>query len=234
MEQDILMNQIKVELQESMGSDRSIANAAWTSSFDKEKREARTDEDVKRVIKLLADSKHSVPFESVIFRFWFRLPIATDRQLMTHRIASHSGLSGRYRTVPTDFLMMPKDVTNILDKVEKYCPIANEYFEICENANYNYKDNVGKLKAAEKEGKISNSEFKRAREFLRGQLPQHNMTERTTVMNLRSFSNFIKLRLKFDAQPEIRYLAEQMLNVVKKSNICPHALEALERNNWVI
>ena len=82
-----MTSQIKVELQEVMGSDKAIANAAWTSSFDYEKKKARNEEDIKRVVNLLADEKHSVPFESVVFRFWMRLPIAIDRQLMTHRIA---------------------------------------------------------------------------------------------------------------------------------------------------
>ena len=35
------MTQIKVELQETMGSDLSIANAAWTSTYDKDKREIK-------------------------------------------------------------------------------------------------------------------------------------------------------------------------------------------------
>lgn len=237
-----MSDQIKVELQESLGSDRSIANSAWTSSFDKEKRDARTDEDVKRVVNMLADSKHSVPFESVVFRFWFRLPIATDRQLMTHRIASHSGLSGRYRTVPTDYLQMPEEVKEIFRKSN---PKDNnwkwdgqdfiiKYVDICEQANNEYINIVDVLKEAKENKQITNEEYKRAREFARGILPQHNMTERTTVMNLRSFANFIKLRNKPEAQPEIRDLAQKMLESVKASGVCPIAIEALERNNWVI
>src|SRR5579864_3446203 len=103
------MSKILVELQETMGSDRSIANAAWTSSFDKEKREARTDQQVADIVSRLAKDGHSTPFESVIFRFWMRIPIFTDRQHMTHRIASHNGLSGRYRTMPTDYFDLPDD-----------------------------------------------------------------------------------------------------------------------------
>jgi len=111
------MDQIKVELQDFMGGDRAIAEAAWTSSKDNQNRTNRPEEDVARVVNMLADYKHSVPFESVIFRFWIRMPIAVDRQFMTHRIGSHSGMSGRYRTMPSEFLDVPKDVYNILSKV---------------------------------------------------------------------------------------------------------------------
>ena len=75
--------EIKVELQGVFGDDRWIAEAAWTSSLKQENKALRTDEDVKRVINLLANEKHSVPFESVVFRFWIRMPISTDRQLFT-------------------------------------------------------------------------------------------------------------------------------------------------------
>ena len=60
------------------------------------------------------------------------------------------------------------------------------------------------------------------------------MTERVTIINLRSFCNFMKLRNKPNAQPEIRYLAEQMLKEVKAKNVCPIAIEILEKNDWII
>jgi thymidylate synthase ThyX len=60
------------------------------------------------------------------------------------------------------------------------------------------------------------------------------MTERVTVMNLRSFSNYYKLRSKSDAQPEIRQIAELMLESIIEKNICPIAIKALSDNNWSI
>lgn len=234
------MKQIKVELQETMGSDRSVADAAWTSSIDYQKKKARTDEDVKRIIKMLADNKHSVPFESVVFRFWIKLPIQTDRQLMTHRLQSASGMSGRYRTMPNEYLDVPEDVEATMGKfVAKYDnPAAVEqdlfqsYYDLCGFANEYYQMAIQSAKKAEKAGQITNHEYKRFREFYRGILPQNNMTERVTTMNLRSFANFIKLRLSPHAQPEIRYVAEQMLQAVKSANVCPQAIEYLEQNGW--
>jgi flavin-dependent thymidylate synthase len=228
------MKDIKVELQEWMGSDRKIAEAAWTSSFDLEKKLARNDDDVKRVVNLLADSKHSVPFESVIFRFWIKLPIQIDRQHMTHRIGSHSGMSGRYRTMPSEFQEVPNDIKAILTKHAHYYDYVEEYNERCEKANTSYNLMVSELKQSENAGRISNKEMKRAREFFRGMLPQNNMTERVTVMNLRSFANYYKLRSKPDAQPEIQHISNLMLEQVRQKNICPIAIEALEKNSWAI
>ena len=228
------MTKIEVELQDTMGSDRAIAEAAWTSSKDNENRLDRPEKDVARVVNMLADYKHSVPFESVIFRFWIRMPIAIDRQLMTHRIASHSGMSGRYRTMPSDFYDVPQDVFDILVNVPDGSKRIEEYKSLCVATNVWYQEAITKLRTDRDNGMIDGVEFKRVREFFRGVLPQHNMTERVTIMNLRSWANFYKLRSKLDAQPEIQEVANQMRAEVIKSGVCPIALEALERNDWSI
>lgn len=228
------MSKIQVELQDWMGSDERIAQSAWTSSTDKSKREHRSKQDVARVVNMLADLKHSVPFESVVFRFWIRMPIAVDRQFMTHRIASHSGMSGRYRTMPSDYYDIPQDVFDILVASTNGSKRVEEYKSLCSAANMWYQEAVSKLKKDRDNGFITGAEFKRVREFFRGVLPQHNMTERVTIMNLRSWANLYKLRSKTDAQPEIQLVANLMREQIIASEACPIALEALERNNWII
>lgn len=229
------MNQIKVELLESMGSDRSICEAAWTSSVNHINKSKKTDEDVKKLIHFLAEHKHGVPFESVVFRFWIKMPIFTDRQFIVHRLQSASGLSGRYRKVPTEYLEFPDDAMELIDKVKKRkVDLLDSYYSACETSNNLYSIIIEDLKEAEKQKEISNEEFKRLREVYRGMLPQCNMTERVSIMNLRSFANFIKLRTKENAQPEIREAANQMLAAVKKANVCPLAIQWLEKNNWEI
>jgi thymidylate synthase (FAD) len=234
--------QIKVELQDSMGNDRSIAEAAWTSSLDYQKKQTRTDADVERVVKMLAQERHSTPFESVILRFWIKMPIMIDRQHMTHRIASHNGMSGRYRTMPSEYLDLPEDVDDILKKVDLYwlnptntkLDAYSEYYRICEEANNSYNAIVNGLKLQEKHGIISNSEYKRCREIFRGILPQCNMTERISIFNLRSFANYQKLRNTGHAQLEICNIADMMLKSVREKNIAPIAIEALISNGWNI
>jgi thymidylate synthase (FAD) len=227
--------QILVELQETMGSDLSIANAAWTSTYDKNKREEKyldTDK-IESLVKRLILDKHGTPVESVVFRFWIRMPIFVDRQHMTHRVASHNGLSGRYRTMPEDFYEIPSDVNEILNKCGSQY-IAKDYSDVCLNANSSYRNAINELKKCEKNGIITNEEFKRAREILRGQLPVAGMTERTTIMNLRSFANYQKQRNSSYAQPEIKMVAQLMLEEVEKSNVCPVAIKVLKEINWVI
>jgi|CXWL01.1.fsa_nt_gi thymidylate synthase (FAD) len=233
------MSQIKVELQATYGGDFEIASSAWTSSLGREAQKKRTDKDIKRVIDLLADQKHSVPFESVIFRWHLTIPIAVDRQLMTHRLQSASGLSGRYRRVPSSYLDVPDDIMDIYNKISSLetDQMINNYYSICDRANTFYQIECEAMKAAADDPihpLITNEEYKRVREFLRGVLPQHNMTERVSVMNLRSWSNFYKLRSSSHAQPEIQLVAKLMLQAVKESNKIPFALEALERNGWQI
>lgn len=229
--------QIQVELQDWLGDDRSVAHAAWTSSLDLQKKEIKTDEDVKRIVTMLIKDKHASPIETIVLRFWIKMPIATDRQDMTHRMKSTNGMSGRYRTMPAEWLNLPDDVSNILNKAFgedigfKY---KNDYENFCKDANDWYQIRLKQLKDKQKQNVIDNTEYKRAREFLRGVLPQHNMTERVSTMNLKSFVNYMKLRNKLEAQPEIREVAQKMLEEVKKYNVCPIVLQELENNNWDI
>lgn len=223
---------ILVELQEYMGSDESIANAAWTSTYNKNQRDTKyvDKERVKELVPRLIREGHSVPVESVILRFWIRMPIFTDRQHMTHRVASHNGLSGRYRTMPEDWYGIPEDVAAILNKVNH----KSEYDEICALAYASYKKDIIKLKEAEKQNVITNVEFKRAREILRAQLPTAGMVERTTILNLRSFSNYQRLRNSAHAQLEIKRVAELMYQEVRTNNIAPIAISTLEQIGWKI
>lgn len=231
---------ILVELQEHMGSDASVANAAWTSTYDKSRREDRYDDPQKvaELVPRLIRDGHSVPIESVVLRFWIRLPIFSDRQHMTHRIASHNGLSGRYRTMPDDWFSIPDDVVTIFNKFdpsEHYgSQVKLEFDEQCDMVNQWYIGKVSQLKQAEKLGLIDNIEFKRAREIIRGVLPTAGMVERTTVLNLRSFANYQKLRNSTHAQKEIKIIAEKMLEEVKKEGVAPLTMTTLEEIGWKI
>lgn len=227
------MNQIKVELQETMGSDLSIANAAWTSTYSKDNREEKylDQNKINKLVRQLILDGHGTPIESVVFRFWIKMPIFVDRQHMTHRIASHNGLSGRYRTMPDEYYDCPKDVIDILNRGNR-TNLSLKYNDISKLAYEYYNSAIESLKEAEKNNDISNEEFKRAREIMRGQLPVNGMTERTSIMNLRSFANYQKQRNSSYAQPEIKKVAQLMLDEVKKANICSTAIQTLEEIGW--
>lgn len=228
------MSQILVELQDTMGSDLSIANAAWTSTYDKNKREDKYDDQTKisKLVRQLILDRHGTPVESVVFRFWIRMPIFTDRQHITHRIGSHNGLSGRYRTMPLDYFHLPNDVKTILNKSKASSHIQDKYEEICKTSTNAYSTMLDSLKSDEKTGLIDNKEFKRVREVIRGILPTAGMVERTSIMNLRAFANYQRQRNSEHAQPEIREVARLMLEQVESANIAPVAIATLKEIEW--
>ena len=235
-----MSGKILVELQEFMGSDASVANAAWVSTYDKDRREDKYDdpEKVAQLVPRLIRDGHSTPVESVILRFWIRMPIFTDRQHMTHRIASHNGLSGRYRTLPDDWFGIPLDCIEILDKSSENHnwggEVSRDFDQLCDRANKFYKGQLELLRNAEKAGRITNAEYKRVREILRGVLPTAGMVERTTIFNLRSFANYQRLRNSDHAQPEIKRVAELMLAEVEKAGVAPITIATLKETGWRI
>ena len=134
--------------------------------------------------------------------------------------------------MPTDWYALPAEVYDICLKADPSNSIAFDYDRSCTTASYAYNNSIYKLKQAEKSGAITNAEFKRAREVLRGQLPTSGMVERTTIMNLRSFANYQKQRNSSYAQPEIRQVAQLMLEEVKKAGVAPVAVKTLESIGW--
>lgn len=219
-----------------MGSDESIANSAWTSTYDRNRRESNYDdrEKVEALVRRMTKDGHSTPFESVVLRFWIRMPIFVDRQHMTHRIASHNGLSGRYRTLPKDWFKIPADVLAIFNKINHgYGNHINDKYEDLMNAEMRFYEAVlEECKKAERAVVITNAEYKRVREITRGVIGTASMVERTTIFNLRSFANYQRLRNSDHAQAEIHQLADMMLQQVEASDVCPIAISALKENGW--
>ena len=227
------VGQIEVELLGSFGSDRDIANAAWTSSLEQQKKEQRLDTDVARVVKYLIENRHSTPIEQVVYRFYLKMPIFVSRQFMRHRLQSPNEMSGRYRTLSDEYLALPADVQAIVSKTSD-TGLADDWAELHEKEFAFYQDRLNNYKKEMDNGIITNDEYKRIREVLRGVLGTSFFTKITTMFNLRSLSNFFRLRLDPHAQPEIRELAEKMLALVEKDNNCPVAIACLKKLDWEI
>lgn len=222
--------QIRAELTDFMGRDRKIAEVAWTSSTKNELKVDKTNEQAFKLVKSLSAEGHTSPLESVVFTFWMRIPIMIDRQVVTHRFASHNGMSGRYRTLPDEFYLLPNDVVEIYNKSN--LPLSDMYVDTCTKSVECYKQTMDELKRMKKDGIITNDEYKRAREDARGVLPEALMVERITTINLHSFANFMRLRSSDYAQKEINVLANLLLAEVEKANVIPVALEQLKAQGW--
>jgi len=72
-----------VRLVSLMGSDRSVAEAAWVST---DRTTGRTDADVHRVLRYLAKHNHWTPFGHPQITLQFRIPLFIARQLMRSNV----------------------------------------------------------------------------------------------------------------------------------------------------
>ncbi|MEP7289965.1 MAG: FAD-dependent thymidylate synthase [Chloroflexota bacterium] len=81
-----------VELQDLMGNDLAIVNAARTSFLG----ESKGPEKDKKLLFYLMRHQHTSPFEMVEFKFLIRAPLLTFWQLVRHRTLSINMSSGRY------------------------------------------------------------------------------------------------------------------------------------------
>jgi thymidylate synthase (FAD) len=228
------LDQIKVELQERMGTDRTIAEAAWTSTTDEIRKAAKQYKDVKRVVEFLIEHGHTSPLEQVVFRFHYRIPIFTSRQFLRYRMMSPNEMSGRYRTMPNDYYTVPQDISDIVGKFADPLEYVAEY-DAMMTAEYAFYDFwLKRAKEAEKVGVISNDEYKRFREVQRGPLGTAFFTEIVCTMNLHCLQHILTQRLAKEAQKEIQTMAYKMLKEVIIENNVPIALKAMaEKKGWL-
>ena len=96
---------IAVTLIGVFGTDRSIAEAAWTSTGAK----GKTDADVAGLIPYLVRQKHGVPFEHAVLTIEVHSPIFVKRQIVKHRHISYSEESARYHELEPVFYIPASD-----------------------------------------------------------------------------------------------------------------------------
>ncbi len=81
-----------IELQDVMGDDLAIVNAARVSFMG----ESKGDEKDKKLLFYLLNHHHTSPFEQVEFKFRVRAPVVTWWQWVRHRTWNFNAQSGRY------------------------------------------------------------------------------------------------------------------------------------------
>ena len=89
-----------VELLGFYGSDRVIAQSAWTSTSRdlSPEKEAR----IPKLIEMLWSEGHETPFEKANVHFLVTCDIASHIHLLKHRIASINAESARYKELKED------------------------------------------------------------------------------------------------------------------------------------
>jgi thymidylate synthase (FAD) len=92
-----------IELQDMMGDDLAIINAARVSFMGESKGSERD----KKLLFYLMEHRHTSPFEMVEFKFRVRAPLVTYWQWARHRTWSYNAQSGRYTAFEEDDFYMP-------------------------------------------------------------------------------------------------------------------------------
>ena len=188
-----------VELVGWYGSDEVHALSAWTSTS-----RDLTDEKHSRIpalLKMLADNGHETPFEKSSLHFLVTVDTATHIHLLKHRIGvSINGESARYKELKDDKYYVPDDWP-ISEKIK--------YVTFIEDAIMLYHETLDRLVRG-------GMDRKRAKESARFYLPYGNQITMDVMFNWRSFNHFLGLRMKPEAQVEVRNLAEEMLRLVRE------------------
>ena len=218
----------KVELLGYYGSDETIACSAWTSTSRDltENKRGR----INKLIDMLWREGHETPFEKGVVHFLVNTDIASHIHLLKHRITSLNAESARYKELIEDKYYIPEEWRDILvsDKnarvdgngspnldwatnLEKYTRLGNRLYHACVK---DLEPTLGR---------------KRTKESARFFKTYNSQIQADVMFNIRSFANFIKLRLSEHAQFEIREVAQEMWRLVENIEGQPfkHTLEAI-------
>ena len=243
------LKQIKVQLCSVWGSDKEAAHAAWASTYDQEKLEQKSEEDIRRIASNLVVHGHDTPKERVWIEVFATASIFVERQIDKYRMTvqyqdiqveyqvadfarlgiTQNELSGRYRTIPERPYSLPQDVLKILSRADGTPAedIQDGWMEMLQQQHEAYQDALVELRKAEAAGRITNAEYKRAREVIRGLLGTAYLTDMRLVMNLNAFEHIINQRIPAHAQVESQVFAYLLLQEVRKNEVAKTLVEAM-------
>lgn len=197
----------KVELIGHYGSDETHACSAWTSTSRELTDEKRAR--IPAMLKMLAENGHNTPFEKSMLHFLVTCETASHVHILKHRIGvSVNAESARYKELKEDRWYTPTDWPIHLQ--ERYNRSVKQSF-----------DNYHRLL---EELEINGITRKRAKESARLVLPYANQLTLDVTFNFRSFMHFQGLRNKKEAQEEIAWIAEEMLQLVAKTGDFQYSL----------
>jgi len=196
-----------VELIGTYGDDELIACSAWTSTSRKLTEEKRNR--IPILIKRLWESGHETPFEKGLVHFLVNCDIASHIHLLKHRISSLNAESARYKELKEDKYYIPDDWPDSWkDRLISYTCQGNQL----------YHDSIRELEPI-----LGRA---RAKESARYFKMYNSQIQSDISFNMRSFANFLRLRMSEHAQKEIREISEEMLSLVRQTGKFEHTLKA--------
>ena len=210
-----------VRLVDYLGGDDRIVQAARVS-YGEGTKSVREDS---ALIDYLLRNHHTSPFEQVIFTFHLKMPIFVARQWIRHRTARLNEISGRYSVMrdefylPRDYEVRYQSSRNKQGSDERDVPeeLSRRVLDLLRD---------GQTRAYDEYETLLGDDV--ARELARVNLPLSLYTEMYWQIDLNNLFHFLRLRLDWHAQYEIRAYGDAMAAAVKA--VCPAAYAAFEEH----
>lgn len=205
-------SEMEVSYIQHCGSDLSVSNAARVS-FKKHK--FTLDEGDSRLIKYLADHKHTSPFNHSFLTVHVKAPIFVARQLVKHKFMPWNEVSRRYVDDDPEFYF-PEYWRQRADNVKQGS--SHERCEKMYEKDFNGDTSSDWVEITVSQS-LSNYRAMRTAEVAPEQarmvLPQNTMTEWYWSGTLGAFLDMLKLRLAKDTQYETRLVAEKIKDIIQ-------------------
>ena len=210
-----------VRLVDYLGGDARIVQSARVSYGDGTK----TVREDRALIDYLVRNRHTSPLEQVVFTFHVKMPIFVARQWIRHRTARLNEISGRYSVLRDEFYAPGPDEVRLQSKrnrqggsPEEVPPeLRAEVVRILRDEQRHMYGTYERLLGDDV-----------ARELARVNLPLSLYTEMYWQIDLHNLFHFLRLRMDWHAQYEIRVYGDAMARIAKA--VCPLAYEAFEEH----
>lgn len=208
-----------VRLVDYMGGDDRIVQAARVS-YGAGTKTVRED---RGLIHYLLRNRHTSPFEQVSLTFHLKMPIFVARQWLRHRTARLNEISGRYSVMRDEFYQPGTDSIRLQSQTNRQGssdePVAAD---LAERAAAAFSE--GQRSAYEAYEELLDADV--ARELARINLPVSLYTEMYWQIDLHNLFHFMRLRMDWHAQQEIRAYGDALAQIVRA--VAPVAYEAFE------
>jgi thymidylate synthase (FAD) len=198
-----------VRLVDVMGDDARIVQAARVS-YGEGTKTVREDA---ALIDYLMRHRHTSPFEMVEFTFHIKAPILVVRQWFRHRTASVNEISARYSVMKDEFFLPSPAELRAQSRKNKQVGEGGLPEEAASEAHERI---AGSQRQAYAEYQAL-LELGVARELAREVLPVGLYSEFYWKQNLHNLLHFLRLRLDWHAQAEIRSYADAVAHFVKQA-----------------
>lgn len=209
-----------VRLVDAMGDDAAIVQAARVS-YGAGTKTAREDA---ALIDYLVRNQHTSPLEMVELKFHIEAPLFVARQWLRHRTASVNEVSARYSVVQDEFYLPDPEEMRAQGTRNKQVG-DGELKDAVQHTS------AGQIRWMTQDAFLIYQSLIKdgvAREQARMILPQNMYTEWYWKIDLHNLLHFLKLRLDWHAQAEIRAYAEAVLELVRP--VAPVAVASWEEH----